>query len=42
MQCRSCVTNYGVTKSDVKEVKNQFENAVKRKDDEKTPMMQMV
>ena len=33
----------GVTKSDVKEViKKQFENAPKRKDDEKTQMTQMI
>ena len=33
----------GVTKSDVKEViKKQFEKALKRKDDEKTQMMQMI
>ena len=33
----------GVTESDVKElIKKQFENALKRKDDEKTQMMQMI
>ena len=36
IQFRSCVTDSGVTKSDVKEViKKQFVNAPKRKDDKK-------
>ena len=36
IQFRSCVTDYGVTKSGVKEViKKQFVNASERKDDEK-------
>ena len=35
--------NNGVTKSDVKEViKKQFENAPKRKDDEKTKITQII
>ena len=39
IQFRSCLTNYGVTKSDAKEaIKKQFENAPKRKNEEKTKM----
>ena len=41
IQFRSCVTNYGVTESDVKEViKKEFDNAPKHQGDEKTQMTQ--
>ena len=43
IQFRAALQTNGVTKSDVTEViKKQFENASKRKDDQKTRMTQMI